>query len=145
MNLLSRKVPGLFLHLLLDSEMRHSYASQTLITLIWGWWNYCARRRGHPQKTITCDGNNHPHILHNTEGLIRKHGNREMEKKRTSKGVGSSLSGLGVTQLKRPLLPALRFTSGQSCRPSAPQGCLRQLSPRAGLPGQLHSRTSVLI
>lgn len=30
MNLLSRKVPGLILHLLLGTEMRHSYASQTL-------------------------------------------------------------------------------------------------------------------
>lgn len=31
MNLLSRKVPWLILHLLLGTEMRHSYASQTLI------------------------------------------------------------------------------------------------------------------
>ena len=33
-NLLSRKVPGLIPHLLLGTEMRHSYASQTLVTLI---------------------------------------------------------------------------------------------------------------
>lgn len=35
-NLLSRKVAGLILCLLLGTEMRHSYASQTLVTLIWG-------------------------------------------------------------------------------------------------------------
>lgn len=34
MNLLSRKVPELILHLLLGTEMKHSYASQTLTALI---------------------------------------------------------------------------------------------------------------
>ena len=68
-NLLSRKVPGLILHLVLGTERRHSYASQTLVTLIWGRRNYCAGRGGSPQKTTTCDRNKQPLILHTTREM----------------------------------------------------------------------------
>lgn len=58
-------------HLLLGTEMRHSYASQPTRHPHLGTVKLL-RLEGNPQKTITCDRNNQPLISHTTKGPVRK-------------------------------------------------------------------------
>lgn len=78
----------LILHFLLGTKMRHNYASQILITLIWEWCNYSAQREERLDEIKPFDWITSFAFSTPEKGLIRKQA-IEKQKKKIKNHIGS--------------------------------------------------------